>query len=88
MDVNKRFSASVVEAMRRDVEEAGGNEVFWAGVINSEGLVTGVTVGARGNEDSVIVNSNTAREGHVLIHNHPSGVLFQARQTRALRQIP
>ena len=47
MDVNKRFSASVVEGMRRDVEEAGGNEVFWAGVINSDGLVTGVTVGSR-----------------------------------------
>ena len=84
MDVNKRFSASVLDAMRRDVEEAGGNEVFWAGVINSDGLVTGVTVGARGNEDSVIVNSNTAREGHVLIHNHPSGVLFPSEADQGI----
>jgi ATP-dependent DNA helicase DinG len=61
--------------MQRDVKEAGGNEVFWAGRINEAGIIISVTVGSRGNEDSVIVNSNTAREGHVLIHNHPSGYL-------------
>src|SRR5574344_980623 len=61
--------------MQRDVKEAHGNEVFWAGKINEAGIVISVTVGSRGNEDSVIVNQNEAREGHVLIHNHPSGVL-------------
>src|SRR5574344_200869 len=61
--------------MQRDVKEAHGNEVFWAGRINEAGIIISVTVGSRGNEDSVIVNSNTAREGHVLIHNHPSGYL-------------
>ena len=61
--------------MQRDVKEAHGNEVFWAGKINSAGIIIAVTVGSRGNEDSVIVNDTTAREGHVLIHNHPSGYL-------------
>jgi ATP-dependent DNA helicase DinG len=71
--------------MKRDVKEAGGNEVFWAGKINEAGIIIAVTVGSRGNEDSVIVNTNAAREGHVLIHNHPSGYLMpsEADQTIA-----
>lgn len=73
MDIHARFTQSVITAMRRDVKEAAGNEVFWAGTINSAGLVTDVKAGSRGNIDSVIINSNMAREGHVLIHNHPSG---------------
>ena len=75
MDIHKRFSQSIITAMQRDVKEAGGNEVFWAGKINENGIIISITVGSRGNEDSVIVNTNTAREGHVLIHNHPSGLL-------------
>lgn len=75
MDIQKRFTQNAIETMRRDIEEADGNEVFWAGRINEQGIVISVQVGSRGNEDSVIVNSNTAREGHVLIHNHPSGLI-------------
>ncbi len=59
--------------MRRDIREADGNEVFWAGRIDENGIVTEVKVGARGDTDSVIVNRSASREGHVLIHNHPSG---------------
>lgn len=61
--------------MKRDIEEASGNEVFWSGTINPEGKIISVKVGSRGNEDSVIINQNVAREGHVLIHNHPNGIL-------------
>lgn len=75
VDIHKRFSQSIITAMQRDVKEAGGNEVFWAGKINENGIIISVIVGSRGNEDSVIVNGNAAREGHVLIHNHPSGYL-------------
>lgn len=75
MDVNERFTKQVILKMRRDVEEADGNEVFWSARINAEGKVVDATVGARGNEDSVIVNESAAREGNVLIHNHPSGTL-------------
>ncbi len=59
--------------MKLDIQEASGNEVFWVGKINSEGKIVSAVVGSRGNIDSVIVNRNLAREGHVLIHNHPSG---------------
>ncbi|MCR5763302.1 MAG: DEAD/DEAH box helicase family protein [Treponema sp.] len=79
MDIHTRFTQSVITSMRRDVIEAGGNEVFWVGIINSAGLVTDVKTGSRGNIDSVIINSNMAREGHVLIHNHPSGNLYPSQ---------
>jgi len=75
MDIHKRFTQSVITAMQRDVQEALGNEVFWAGTINADGKVISVKVGSRGNSDSVIINQDVAREGHVLIHNHPSGLL-------------
>ena len=75
MDVHKRFAQSIITAMQRDVKEASGNEVFWSGSINADGKVISVKVGSRGNIDSVIINQDVARQGHVLIHNHPSGYL-------------
>lgn len=75
MDVTRRFADHVIETMRKAIREAGGNEVFFVGNINEDGIIVSVVVGARGNEDSVIVNNNFARGGHVLIHNHPSGIL-------------
>ncbi len=86
MDASRRFKAAVIEAMRLDVEEAGGNEVFWAGRINEDGIVTSVEVGSRGNENSVIVNRSTARAGHVLIHNHPSGHLAPSGADQAVAE--
>lgn len=75
MDVTRRFAEHVIEMMRNAIEEADGNEVFFVGRINNEGLVVSVEIGSRGNEDSVVVNENAARGGNVLIHNHPSGIL-------------
>lgn len=75
MDVASRFSEKVIQIIRNAIEEADGNEVFFVGKINDDGIIVSVEVGARGNEDSVIVNNNAARGGHVLIHNHPSGYL-------------
>ena len=75
-DASSRFTKEVLSQMRRDVKNAGGNEVFWSGKIDSKGIIVSVKVGARGNEESVIVNQDAAREGNVLIHNHPSGILY------------
>ena len=75
MEINKRFSPSVREEMRRQIESAGGNEVFFAGNIDAEGVVVSVVAGSRGNADTVPVNFSFAREASVLIHNHPSGNL-------------
>ena len=75
MEINRRFSSAVRDEMRRQIENADGNEVFFAGIINEEGVVISVKAGARGNSDSVPVNFSFARESSVLIHNHPSGFL-------------
>ena len=75
MEINRRFSLEVRQEMKRQIEMAGGNEVFFAGIINAEGIVISVQAGSRGNSDSVPVNFSFAREASVLIHNHPSGNL-------------
>lgn len=84
MDISARFTASVLYKMRQDIEEADGNEVFWAGKVNTEGLVSSVRVGSRGTEDSVIVNHSVARGSDVLIHNHPSGNVHPSEADQAV----
>lgn len=61
--------------MRSAIKEANGNEVFFAGDINEDGIVTTVKVGARGNSHTVPVNFFEASQCSVLIHNHPGGNL-------------
>ncbi len=75
LDSRQRFSEEVIASLRHDITEAGGNEVFWAGTIDENGIIVSVTVGARGQIDEVVINQSVARAGHVLIHNHPSGYL-------------
>lgn len=84
MDIHKRFTQSIITAMKRDISDADGNEVFWIGSINADGRVVSVKTGSRGNSGMVLLNSSLAQReldedqsgaGHVVIHNHPSGVL-------------
>ncbi len=72
-DARTRISAEAASAMRGAIEEAGGNEVFFAGSMNSSGLIEGVRVCARGHEGAVpaIFDGLDARD--VVIHNHPTG---------------
>ena len=65
---------AIVE-LRRQIKEAEGNEVFFAGFVDEAGLVISVYAAARGNEHEVPVNFSEARKCGVLIHNHPSGNL-------------
>ena len=75
MDVSLRFTDEVRLRMTEAIAEASGNEVFFGGTIDSQGRIISVVVAARGNEDSVPVQLEVAYESHVLIHNHPSGIL-------------
>lgn len=61
--------------MRREIERAGGNEVFFVAKTNENGMVTSVKALSRGNEHSVPINFAESREPCVLIHNHPGGNL-------------
>jgi ATP-dependent DNA helicase DinG len=50
----KRLSEESVRKLRAEIEDAGGNEVFALGYLDSRGLVERVRVRARGNEASVL----------------------------------
>ncbi len=65
----------VVIAMRREIERAGGNEVFFVAKTNENGVVTSAKALSRGDEHSVPINFGESREPCVLIHNHPGGNL-------------
>ncbi|MCG3153695.1 MAG: putative ATP-dependent helicase DinG [bacterium] len=61
--------------MRHHIQQAGGNEVFFVGKANPNGLVETVQVVARGNKSMVPAIVHMVHAGDVVIHNHPSGVL-------------
>lgn len=61
--------------MRHEIRVAGGNEVFFVGKVNSEGMVENVYVAARGNKGMVPAITNQVHTGDAVIHNHPSGGL-------------
>lgn len=84
MDAVERFREPVIQQMKKDVMDADGNEVFWSGVIDDEGIVEKVQVGSRGNIDSVVVNQDAARSGHVLIHNHPGGNIHPSEEDQSI----
>ena len=76
MKVAEFISAKAMEDMRFAISESGGNEVFFRGIPDGEGLVSAVEVIARGNSNSVAALLNMMRKNEVIIHNHPSGVLI------------
>jgi ATP-dependent DNA helicase DinG len=61
--------------MRHEIQHAGGNEVFFVGKVNPEGVVESVQTVARGNQDMVPAIINNVHTGDAVIHNHPSGGL-------------
>ena len=84
MDAESRFSSEVIKIMKKDVSDASGNEVFWVGIINEDGIVVKIEAASRGNADSVVVNRTASRNGHVLIHNHPGGNLTPSEEDEAV----
>ena len=76
MKVAEFINAKTIEKMRLEISESGGNEVFFRGIPNGEGIVSEVEVIARGNSSSVAALLNMMRKNEVIIHNHPFGVLI------------
>ena len=74
-EIEQRITREACTAITGAIEEAGGNEVFFTGMIDRSGLVTDITLCARGNRTAVPVVRKAALEADVLIHNHPSGTL-------------
>ncbi|MDA8429545.1 MAG: helicase [Geobacteraceae bacterium] len=61
--------------MRHEIGEASGNEVFFIGRTNVDGIVCEVEAIARGTKTAVPAILARAACGDVVIHNHPSGDL-------------
>lgn len=73
--MNKHCTADALLLMRHEIKAARGNEVFFIGVCNLDGIVCEVETIARGSKVAVPAIINRASCGDVVIHNHPSGVL-------------
>jgi ATP-dependent DNA helicase DinG len=70
----ERFSPRARTAARSAIADAGGNEVFLLGSVES-GKIAEVRVLARGNRATVPAILKVPRPGEVVIHNHPAGSL-------------
>lgn len=79
LEINKRFSENVLKEIRTQIKAAHGNEVFFTGIINEEGVVVSIYAAARGNSSSVPLNYGEIQKANVLIHNHPSGNLHPSQ---------
>ncbi|NMC75463.1 MAG: helicase, partial [Geobacteraceae bacterium] len=73
------IAEKAVLAMRDDIAETGGNEVFFLGRTDENGIVTEVEPLARGSRDAVAAIIIAVSFGDVVIHNHPSGHLTPSR---------
>lgn len=61
--------------MEEDLRDASSREVLWCGQQNSEGMISRVSVAARGTDSEVPALFPHMDKGDVVIHNHPSGLL-------------
>jgi ATP-dependent DNA helicase DinG len=75
VQAEKRFSEPCREQLRREIAEAGGNEVFALGYLDDQGLVARLVVRARGNKGAVPALDMASDPANVTIHNHPTGFL-------------
>jgi ATP-dependent DNA helicase DinG len=83
----KRFTGQAIAELKEEINDAGGNEVFALGFLDSGKLVSRIEISARGNEGAVPAiqgrpgggasqpGAASALSPDVLIHNHPSGFL-------------
>lgn len=79
------FLPDAISELKRLIAEHGGNEVFFVGrPAEVTGKIQVVEALARGNGNSVPAILDAARDGEVVIHNHPSGVLLPSEPDLAL----
>lgn len=76
MNIEDKISLDTREKIKDEIELANGNEVFFRGIPDENGVVIEVEVLARGNKYSVPAILKAMRKGEVIIHNHPSGHLY------------
>jgi ATP-dependent DNA helicase DinG len=70
-----QFTPDCRALMRHEIAAAGGNEVFFIGHTNVDGVVCETETIARGSKVAVPAIITRASGGDVVIHNHPTGDL-------------
>lgn len=70
-----KISAHVCDLISEHIAAAGGNEVFFTGTLDDDGVVKDVVLVSRGHKTAVPVIDSALKDSDVLIHNHPSGNL-------------
>ncbi|MFA7061868.1 MAG: helicase C-terminal domain-containing protein [Pedobacter sp.] len=73
--MNKYFTDDALLLMRHEIAGAVGNEVFFIGRTNVDGIVCEVDAIARGTKQAVPAILSRAAGGDVVVHNHPTGNL-------------
>ena len=74
MKISDYIAYDACVAIRKAIDEADGNEVFFVGTVE-DSVVVEAKVLARGNENEVPAIIENCRSGDVVIHNHPTGLL-------------
>ena len=70
--------------MKKEIEKIDGNEIFFRGIPDENGVVIEFEVLARGNKHSVPAVLKQMRKGEVIIHNHPSGFLYPSEDRKSV----
>ena len=70
-----RLAPEAARVIRDEVTRAGGREVSFLADVTRARVIVNPRAVARGNRSAVLVAARDAREGSVMIHNHPSGLL-------------
>ncbi len=76
MNIEDKISFEARERMAFEIAEAGGNEVFFRGILDENKVVTQVETIAKGNKYSVPAILKRMKKSEIIIHNHPSGYLY------------
>ncbi|MCF6158216.1 MAG: helicase [wastewater metagenome] len=70
------ITSGAISSLQDAIEKADGNEIFVLGTVNEGLLVADVDIYAMGNKHAVPAIITDAKQGDVIIHNHPNGALY------------
>ena len=69
------LSPEAARTISAEISRAGGREVCFLADVDERRVVQDPRAVARGNFEAVLVAARDAKEGGIMLHNHPSGVL-------------
>lgn len=79
MRASERILPDIIELLRKEIGESGGNEVVFVGRIDSDGHVCEARAVGHGDESEVPAPLPHLERGDIVLHNHPGGLLRPSR---------